>query len=76
MEVVWQNPTTGATLEVGYFNFIPMTNNWFVPLGTPSEGAPCPVAGQFQVDANYMYICAPTSGHAFGSGTWKRSPIT
>jgi hypothetical protein len=27
MEVVWQNPTKGATLEVGYFNFIPKTNN-------------------------------------------------
>ena len=63
-------------LEVGYFNFIPFPGQMYMPLGTPTLGASCPVAGEFQMDKTYMWLCSPLSGHAFGAGTWGQIAIT
>jgi hypothetical protein len=73
------NEDTGSatnTLEMGYVNIVPFPGEMYIPLGTPTLHAACPVAGAFQVDTGFMWICAPTSGHAFGTGTWKQAPLT
>lgn len=70
LQAQFDSSTTTDTLEVGYFNLIPATQQFYLPLGTPTVGAACPVAGEVQVDITHLWVCRPTSGHAFGTGTW------
>lgn len=57
-------------LEVGYFNFVPFASQLYMPLATHTVGQACPVSGEFSVDKTNFWICQPTSGVAFGAGTW------
>jgi hypothetical protein len=68
--IQFDSPTANATLDIGYFNFVPAISQLYMPLGTPTLGATCPVAGEFKVDSTYLWICKPSSGYAFGPGTW------
>jgi hypothetical protein len=76
MGVQIDSGSTTNVLEVGYFNFVPFPGQAYMPLGTPTLGAACPVAGEFQMDTGYMWLCRPASGHAFGAGTWGQVAIT
>lgn len=76
MEVQFDSASATNVLEIGYFNFVPFASQLYMPLGTPTEGAACPVAGEFKLDAVYEWLCHPTSGAAFGAGIWGRIPIT
>jgi hypothetical protein len=61
---------TTNVIETGYFNFVPFASQLYIPLGTPTLNASCPVAGEIKLDTTYMWMCMPLSGHAFGAGTW------
>jgi hypothetical protein len=74
--IVFDSGTTNNTLELGYANFVPFPGQMYMPLGTPTEGGSCPVAGEFKLDVNYFWVCKPVSGHAFGAGTWARAAVT
>lgn len=76
MRVQYLGDVGTNTLETGYLNFVPFPGEMYAPLGTPTSHAACPVAGQFQIDTNGIWICAPTTGAAFGTGTWKQSPAS
>ena len=75
-EVQYDNGSASNTLEVGYFNIVPFPGQMYMPLGTPTLGAFCPVTGEFQMDTSFMWLCRPASGHTFGNGTWGQVAIT
>jgi hypothetical protein len=60
-------------LEIGAVNIVPYPGTMYIPMGSPTSGAACPVVGNIKFDATHIWICA---GGTFGAGTWKSSPIS
>jgi len=70
------NGSASNILEIGYTAIVPFPGQMFGPLKTPTSGATCQQAGEFAFDTTHMWVCAPLTGAAFGTGTWKSTPIT
>jgi hypothetical protein len=70
--VQFDHGSASNTLEIGYFNFVPFTGQLYIPLGTHTVGAPCPVAGEISLDSAHLWTCSPASGTTFGPGTWQQ----